>query len=151
MKQRGGLFSHLGRVAGEKAMGYSLDCAAPFHTLHRIAALKRGRTNPGRAGLGGNHMQCSGRRPPHCMLWVSPLPAIEGVPLPALPWSPEPQSPSPGPGPARPGRPAGRRHRGNRGPIRTPDRLRRNSGSRGHLPQCSTSPFRRQAFTSIRA
>ena len=33
MKQRGGLFSHLGRVAGEKAVGYGLDCADMFRTF----------------------------------------------------------------------------------------------------------------------
>jgi len=33
VKQRGGLFSHLGRVAGEKAMGYGLDYADLFRAF----------------------------------------------------------------------------------------------------------------------
>jgi hypothetical protein len=41
VKQRGGLFSHLGRVAGEKAVGYGLDYADLFRALPYIAALKR--------------------------------------------------------------------------------------------------------------
>jgi len=41
-------------------------------------------------------MQYGGRGPPHCPLWVSPLPAIEGAPLPAPSGGPEPHSHLPG-------------------------------------------------------
>jgi len=41
-------------------------------------------------------MRYGGRGPPHCPLWVSPLPAIEGAPLPAPSGGPEPHPHLPG-------------------------------------------------------
>ena len=63
MKQRGGLFSHLGRVAGEKAVGYGLDCTDLFRALPYIAALGE---NISSAAAFGRRTACCGYLP--CLL-----------------------------------------------------------------------------------